>query len=74
MRPKRLLYKGLPNKGKSRQTFVNLRGQYKVKKKGTLKKDFSLGLKGINILYINLGQLISKKSYTIPCTLFYNRY
>ena len=74
MRPKRPLYKGLPNKGKSRQGSVNLRGQYRVKKKGTLKEDFSLGLKGINILYINLGRLISGKSYTISCTLFCNGY
>ena len=43
-------------------------------KKGTLEKNSSLGLKGINILYINLGRLISKKSYTIPYTLFCNRY
>jgi hypothetical protein len=74
MRPKRPLCKRLPSKGKSRQSPVNLKGQYKVGKKGTLKKDFSLGLKGINILYINLGQLISRKSYTIPCTLFCNGY
>ena len=26
------------------------------------------------MLYINLSQLISRKSYTIPCTLFCNRY
>ena len=36
--------------------------------------DSSLGLKGINILYINLGRLVSKKSCTIPYTLFRNRY
>ena len=45
-----------------------------VRKKGTLEKDSSLGLKGIKILYVNLGGLISGKSYTIPYTLFYNRY
>ena len=33
-----------------------------MKKKGILKKDSSLGLKGINILYINLRRLISKKA------------
>ena len=55
LQPKKLLYKGLFNKGKSRKSFINLRGQYKVKKRGILKEDFSLGLKGINILYINLG-------------------
>ena len=42
--------------------------------KKTLKKDSCLGLKGINILYINLEQLISGKSYPIPCTLFCNGY
>ena len=64
----------MPSKGKSRQSLVNLKGQYRVKKKETLKKNFSLGLKGINILYINLEQLISGKSYTILYTLFCNRY
>ena len=74
MWPERLLYKGLPNKGKSKQSSTNLRGQYKVKKRGTLEEDSSLGLKGINILYINLGRLIGGKSCTIPCTLFRNKY
>ena len=74
MQPKKPLYKRLPSKGKSGQSPVNLKGQYKVKKKGILKEDFSLGLKGINILYINLGQLISGKSCTIFYTLFCNRY
>ena len=74
MWPKRLFYKGLPSKSKSGQSPINLKKHYKVKKRGILKKDFSLGLKGINILYINLGQLISRKSYTIPYTLFCNRY
>ena len=64
----------MPDKGKNGQGSVNLGGQYRVKKRGTLKKDSSLGLKGINILYINLGQLVSGKSYTIPYTLFYNGY
>jgi hypothetical protein len=64
----------LPNKNKSRQSPVNLRGQYKVKKRGILKEDSSLELKGIDILYINLKRLISGKSCTIPCTLFCNRY
>jgi len=45
----------LPDKGKNGQGSVNLGGQYRVGKRGTLKKDFFLGLKGINILYINLG-------------------
>jgi len=26
------------------------------------------------MLHINLGQLVNRKSYTIPYTLFYNRY
>jgi hypothetical protein len=64
----------LINKSKNRQSPVNLEGQYRVRKRGILKKDSSLGLKGINILYINLGWLISGKSCTIPYTLFYNRY
>jgi hypothetical protein len=74
MQPKRSLCKGLPNKGKSRRSPINLRGQYGVGKRGTLKQDSSLGLKGIDMLYINLGQLISGKSCTIPCTLFCNEY
>jgi hypothetical protein len=64
----------LSNKGKSRQNLVNLRRQYKVKKRGILKEDSSLGLKGINMSHINLGRLISGKSCTIPCILFRNRY
>jgi hypothetical protein len=55
MRLKRPPYKELPNKGKSRRGSANLEGQYRVKKRGTLEKDSSLGLEGINILYINLG-------------------
>ena len=74
MWPKRLLYKGLPNKSKSEQSSVDLRRQYRVKKRGTLKKDSSLRLKRIDILYINLGRLIGGKSCTIPCTLFRNGY
>jgi hypothetical protein len=64
----------LLNKGKSRQSLVNSRGQYRVGKRGTLEEDSSLGLKGINILHINLGRLIGGKSCTIPCTLFCNKY
>ena len=64
----------MPSKGKSGQSLVNLRGQYKVGGKGILKENSSLGLKGINILHINLEQLISEKSRTIPCTLFCNKY
>jgi hypothetical protein len=71
---KRPLCKGLPNKSKSGQSPVDPRGQYKVGKRGTLEEDSSLGLKGIDILYINLGQLIGEKSCTIPCTLFCNGY
>ena len=64
----------MPNKSKSKWNSTDLKRQYRVRKRGTLKKDFFLGLKGINILYINLRQLISKKNYTIPYTLFYNGY
>ena len=74
MQLKRPFCKGLPNKGKSRQSLVNSRGQYRVRKRGILKEDSSLELKGINILYINLRRLISGKSCTIPCTLFCNKY
>jgi predicted NUDIX family phosphoesterase len=74
MQLERLFYKELPNKGKSGQSLVDSRGQYRVGKRGTLEEDSSLELKGIDILYINLGRLISGKSCTIPCTLFRNRY
>ena len=74
MRLKRPLCKGLLNKGKNGQGSVNLKKQYRVKKRETLKENSSLGLKGIDILHINLGRLISGKSCTIPYTLFYNRY
>jgi hypothetical protein len=62
------------NKSKSRQSLVDSRGQYRVGKRGILEEDSSLGLKGIDILYIDLKQLISEKSCTIPCMLFCNRY
>ena len=74
MQPERLFYKELPNKGKSKWGSINLKRQYKVRKREILKEDSFLGLKGINILYINLGQLISEKSCIIPCTLFCNKY
>ena len=71
---KGLPYKELPDKGKGRRGSINLGGQYRVRKRGTLEKDSSLGLKGINMLYIDLGQLVSGKSCTILYTLFRNRY
>ena len=74
MRLKGPLYKRLPNNGKGKRGPINLGGWYKVRKRGTLEEDSSLGLKGINILHINLGWLVSRKSYTIPYTLFRNRY
>jgi len=74
IRPERPLCKGLPDKGKNGQGSVNLEEQYRVRKRGTLEKDSSLGLKGINILYINLGWLVSRRSCTIPYTLFRNGY
>jgi len=64
----------LPDKGKNRQGSVNLGGQYRVRKRGTLEEDFPLGLKGIDMLYVNLGRLVSRRSCTIPYTLFCNRY
>ena len=69
-----LLYKELSYSSKDKQSFIRLKGRHRVRKRGTLEEDSSLGLKGINISHINLSQLISGKSYTIPYTLFYNRY
>ena len=74
MQPKGLLCKRLSNKSKSGQSSVDLRGQYKVGKRGILEEDSSLGLKGIDMLYINLGRLVGEKNCTIPCTLFCNKY
>src|SRR6266699_7252237 len=74
MRPKRPLCKELPYSSKDKQGFIRLKGRYRVRKRGTLEEDSSLGLKGINILYINLSRLVSRKSCTIPYTLFCNRY
>jgi len=74
VRLNRLPYKELPNKGKDKQGPVNLGGQYKARKRGTLEEDSSLGLKGIDMLYINLGWLVSRRSCTIPYTLFRNGY
>jgi len=64
----------LLDKGKNGRGSVNLGGQYRVGKRGTLEKDSSLGLKEIDMLYVNLGWLVSRRSYTIPYTLFYNGY
>jgi len=74
IRPEKPFCKGLPDKGKNRRGSINLGKQCGVRKRETLEKDSSLGLKRINILYINLGRLVSGRSYTIPYTLFYNRY
>ena len=74
MRLNRLPYKELPNKGKNKRGPINLGGQYRARKRETLKEDSFLGLKGINILHINLGRLVSKRSCTIPYTLFRNGY
>ena len=74
MRLKRLLYKRLPNSGKGKRGPNNLGGQYRVRKRGTLEEDSSLGLKGIDMSHINLSQLVSGRSCTIPYTLFRNRY
>jgi len=74
MRPERPLCKELLDKGKNGQGFINLEGWHRAKKKGTLEKDSSLELKGINMLHINLSRLVSGRSCTIPYTLFRNRY
>ena len=70
---KGLLYQELPNKSKNRRGSINTGGQRGVGKRETLEEDSSLGLKGIDMLHINLGQLIRGRSCTIPYTLFYNR-
>jgi len=68
------LRQGLPNKGKNGRGSVNTGGQRRVGKRRTLEEDSSLGLKGIDILHINLGQLVGGRSCTIPYTLFRNKY
>jgi hypothetical protein len=40
-------------------------GQYGVGKRGTLEEDSSLGSEGINMLYIDLGRLVGRRSCTI---------
>jgi len=72
--PEKPLCKELPDKGKNGRGSINLGGQYGVRKRGTLEKDSFLGLKGIDMLHINLGWLVSRRSYTIPYTLFRNGY
>ena len=74
MWPKRPFCKGLPNSGKDKWGFVNSEGQYWIRKRGTLGEDSSLGLKGIDILYVDLSRLVNRKSCTILCTLFHNGY
>ena len=74
MWPEGPLCKELPYSSKDKQGFIRLKGQYRVRKRGTLEEDSSLRLKGINMLYINLSQLVNRKSYTILYTLFRNRY
>ena len=55
MDKKKPLYKELPYKYKKKISFINLRGQYKAGKRGPLKEDSFLGVKGINMSYIDLG-------------------
>jgi len=74
LRLKRLPCKGLSNKRKSGQGPINPGGQRRVRKRGTLEEDSSLGLKGIDMLDVNLGRLVSGRSCTIPYTLFRNKY
>jgi len=72
IQPERPLCKKLPDKGKNRQGSINLGGQCGVGKRGTLEKDSSLGLKGIDILHINLDRLVSRRSCTIPSLIPYS--
>ena len=74
MRLERPLYKELPYSSKDKWGFIRPKGRYRVRKRGTLEEDSSLGLKGIDILYVNLSRLVSRKSCTIPYTLFRNKY
>ncbi len=46
----------------------------KVRKRRTLKEVSTLGLKGINMLEVDLSYLLGRKSFTILCTLSRNRY
>ena len=55
MRLERPFCKELPYSSKDKQGFIRSKGQYRVGKRGTLGEDSSLGLKGINMLYINLS-------------------
>ena len=43
-------------------------------KRGTLKEDSALGLKGVDMLEVDLSQLLGGKSFTMLCTLFRNGY
>jgi hypothetical protein len=73
------LFNGLPVEGKdpsgSRSGLA--RGltcglKYRFGKRGTLKEDSSLGLKGIDMSEVDLSRLLGGKSFTILCTLFHN--
>ncbi len=64
----------MPYGNKNKWNLKSLGGQYRIKKRGTLREDSSLGLKGINILYVNLSSLVGKRSCIILYTLFCNRY
>src|SRR5438128_1658818 len=55
VRLERPFCKELPHSSKDKRGFIKPKGQYRVRKRGTLKEDSSLGLKGIDILYINLN-------------------
>ena len=55
MQLERLFCKGLPNSNKDWQGLVNSGREYRVRKRGTLGEDSSLGSKGIDMLYINLN-------------------
>jgi len=74
LRLERPPYKELSDKRKSGRGPVNLGGQRRVGKRGTLEEDSSLGLKGIDMLDVDLGRLVGGRSCTIPCTLFRNGY
>ncbi len=65
----------MPIKGKGPNSYsLGSRRRSRVRKRGTLKEVSTLGLKGINMLKVDLSRLLGRKSFTILYTLSYNRY
>ncbi len=65
----------MPIKGKGPNSYsLGSRRRSRVRKRGTLKEVSTLGLKGINMLEVDLSRLLSRKTFTVLYTLFRNRY